>query len=69
MNVYLELVTEFGTYTCEVLEVDEDQFLKLKDYVKSYHLESFEAFLQDGSYMVVPQSTLYRSQLFIRILE
>ena len=69
MKVYLELINDFGNFECEILEINEEEFSRLKDYTKGYHLETFEAFLQDGTYMVVPQTMLQRSQLFLRIAE
>jgi hypothetical protein len=68
MRVYLELQTDFGKFECEILEINEPEYMRLKDYAKAYHLETFEAFLQDGTYMVVPQAMLQHSQLFLRTI-
>ncbi len=69
MKVYLELITEFGLYPCEILDVSESQFMKLKEYTKTYYNEPFEAFLQSGDYLVIPPSVLQKSQLFIRFID
>ena len=69
MKVYLELITDFGTYSCEHLDVDEEGYNKLKEYVRNYFTEIFEAYLQDGSFIVVPPAMLAHSHLFIRLTE
>lgn len=70
MKVNLELHTQYGKYDCEILELaSEEELEKLKEYARMYHTQTFEAWLQDGSYIVVPTNVLHNSQLFIRFAE
>jgi hypothetical protein len=69
MKVFLELHTQFGQYKCETLDVTEEEYEKLKDYTVTYFNEPFQAYLDDGTFMVVPVSVLHYSQLFIKLAE
>lgn len=69
MKVHLELYTQFGNFKCETLEVTEEEYEKLKDYTTTYFNEPFQAYLDDGTFMVVPITVLQCSQLFIRLVE
>ncbi len=69
MQVFLELYTQFGQFKCETLEVSEEEYEKLKGYSTTYYSEPFMAYLDDGTFMVVPITMLQQSQLFIRFVQ
>ena len=71
MLIYLELITKLGTFNCEPIEVNNEQYQKLLEYSKTFHQsEVFDSLLKNNEgHVIVPQHVLNESILVIRPIQ
>jgi hypothetical protein len=52
MKIQLVLITEYGTFYGEFLDVDQEQYDNIVSYSKEYYLSGFEMNLEDGGFAI-----------------
>lgn len=68
MKIQLVLVTEFGEYNGEILDVSEEQFNNIINYSKDYYNTGFEMNLEDGGFIIFTPEIIKKSILKINKL-
>lgn len=68
MKIQLVLVTEFGEYNGEILDVSEEQFNNIINFSKDYYNTGFEMNLEDGGFIIFTPEIIKKSILKINKL-
>jgi len=68
MLVYLELITDLGTFRGPKIEVNDSEYSEMVDMSKNYSSHGgFEMYLDDDSFLVLSSGVLNNSILLIRV--
>jgi hypothetical protein len=65
MKIQLVLITEYGTFYGEFLDVDQEQYDNIVSYSKEYYLSGFEMNLEDGGFAIFSPEMIKKSILKI----
>ena len=66
MIIQIILITDFGTFKGEELEVDEEQYQNIIDFSKNYYETGFEMSLEDGGFAIFSPEIIKKSILKIQ---
>ena len=65
MKIQLVLYTDFGQFTGEIFEVNEEQYQNIVNLSKNYYETGFEMTLQDGGFAIFSPEMIKKSILKI----
>lgn len=65
MRIQLILITEFGTFYGEFLDVNQEQYDNIVSYSKEYYHTGFEMNLEDGGFAIFSPEMIKKSILKI----
>ena len=65
MKIQLVLYTDFGQFTGEIFEVNEEQYQNIVNLSKNYYETWFEMTLQDGGFAIFSPEMIKKSILKI----
>ncbi len=66
MAIQIILITDFGTFKGEELEVDEEQYQNIINFSKNYYETGFEMNLEDGGFAIFSPEIIKKSILKIQ---
>lgn len=66
MIIQIILITDFGTFKGEELEVDEEQYQNIINFSKNYYETGFEMSLEDGGFAIFSPEIIKKSILKIQ---
>lgn len=65
MKIQLVLITEFGLFLGEILEVNDEQYNNIVNFSKNYYETGFEMNLEDGGFAIFSPEMIKKSILKI----
>ena len=69
MKIQVVIITEFGSFNGEILEVSEEQYDNIIEFSKQYYLTGFEMNLEnDGGFIIFTPEIIKKSVLKIKKL-
>lgn len=69
MKIQVVIITEFGSFNGEILEVSEEQYDNIIEFSKQYYLTGFEMNLEnDGGFIIFTPEIIKKSVLRINKL-
>jgi hypothetical protein len=69
MKIQVVIITEFGSFNGEILEVSEEQYDNIIEFSKQYYLTGFEMNLEnDGGFIIFTPEIIKKSVLKINKL-
>lgn len=70
MKIQVVIITEFGPFNGEILEVSEEQYDNIIEFSKQYYLTGFEMNLEnDGGFIIFTPEIIKKSVLKINKLK
>jgi hypothetical protein len=69
MKIQIIIQNNFGKFSGQVIEVDEDALNNLKKASTTFYHSGFEMTLEDGNFIVIPPSIVQNSILTINKVE
>lgn len=69
MKIQCILITDFGTFKGEIIEVKEEQYQNIINLSKNYYESGFEMVLEDGGFSIFTPEVIKKSILKIEKID
>lgn len=69
MKIQLIIITEYGSYNGEIMEVTDEQYENIIEFSKSYYETGFEMNQENGGFIIFSPEIIKKSILKINKLD
>lgn len=68
MKIQITIITDFGTFKSETMNVTKEEYENVCEFSKNYYQSGFEMICDDGGFLIIPPDIVRSTILKINVL-